>query len=112
MVGTWLSVLILKHRQLGYRILLGSWFLAVFVLVNAYSSLLISYLTIPTLMPAAKNYDDLALRGVQNLGFIGDKLGLSANLMFVSILILFQYTFSHRNEIIIILLMRNILEYN
>ncbi len=87
MVGAWLGVLILKHRQLGYRILLGSWFLAAFVLVNANSSLLISYLTIPTLKPAAKNYDDLAIRRVQNLGFISEKVGLSANFMFVSIII-------------------------
>jgi len=90
MVGTWLSVLILKHRQLGYRILLGSWFLAVFVLVNAYSSLLISYLTIPKLMPTAKTYDDLAYERVKNLGFIAEKFGLYANnhkIMIVSITI-------------------------
>lgn len=84
-VGPWLSTLIRKHRQFSYRILLGAWLLAVIVLVNAYSSLLISYLTIPTLMPAAKNYDDLAFNKVQNLGFIASKGGLSANFMFVSI---------------------------
>jgi len=104
MLGTWLGVLILKHRQFGYRILLGSWFLAVFVLVNAYSSLLISYLTIPTLMPVAKNYDDLAVRRVQNLDFISEKVGLAANMMFVRIIFIsntqlfthfYHYCFNH-----------------
>jgi len=68
-LGSWPA-----REQLFYRILLGSWSLAVLVLVNAYSSLLISYLTIPTLMPAAKNYDDLVFNPIfKNLGSIAEK---------------------------------------
>jgi len=57
------------------------------VLVNAYSSLLISYLTIPTLNPAAKNYDDLTFRRVQkNIeGGILEKNSLSAFYLLVII---------------------------
>jgi len=78
-----------KYRKLFFRILLGSWFLAILVLVNAYSSLLISYLTIPTLMPVAKNFDDLAYRRVRHYEGITQKGGLSDDLMFVSIYYLY-----------------------
>jgi len=74
-----------RSRKLFYRILLGSWLLATLVLVNAYSSLLISYLTIPTLKPAAKSLDDIAFRNIQNLGILQAKIGISANFMFVMI---------------------------
>jgi len=69
-----------NRKQLFYRILLGTWCLMILVLVNAYSSLLISYLTIPTLNPAAKNYDDLTFRRVQkNIeGQIMEKNSLAA----------------------------------
>ena len=73
------------RKQLFYRILLGSWCLAALVLVNAYSSLLISYLTIPKLMPAPKNYDDLAFNDYHknNLRSIADKNSLTIDMMSV-----------------------------
>ncbi len=59
----------------------------ILVLVNAYSSLLISYLTIPTLLPAAKSYDDLTFRRVQKnvVGGILEKNSLSAFYLLVSL---------------------------
>ena len=56
--------------------------MAVLVLVNAYSSLLISYLTIPTLMPAAKNYDELVFNPIfKNVGLISEKNSIKRALM-------------------------------
>jgi len=82
MKGTWANFN--KYQQLFYRILIGPWFLAVLVLVNAYSSLLISYLTIPTLMPVAQNYDDLAYRRVQNWESITERVGMNSNIMVIA----------------------------
>jgi len=54
--------------------MLGTWCLAALVLVNAYSSLLISSLAIPKLMPAPQGYSDLALNPAhKNLGSILEK---------------------------------------
>ncbi len=36
-------------------------------------------------MPTAQNYDDLAFRRIPNLENMADKLGLAANIIFVSI---------------------------
>ena len=85
MVGTWINFN--RYRQLFYRILIGPWLLAVLVLVNAYSSLLISYLTIPTLMPVAQNYDDVAYRRVQNWEAISERVGINSNIMVIDIYI-------------------------
>jgi len=61
-------------KQLFYRIqLAGSWCLAVVDLVNAYSSILISNLTIPTLKPITKSFDDITFRNVQGLKPIVEK---------------------------------------
>ncbi len=85
MKGAWPDGL--RKQKLFFRFLLGSWFLATLVLVNAYSSLLISYLTIPTLVPVAKSLDDVAYYRVKNGQGILEKVGLGANLLFVSIII-------------------------
>jgi len=70
---------------LFYRILLGIWCLAALVLVNAYSSLLISYLTVPNLMPAPKNYDDLAFNDYHKNKWktIADKNSITIDMMSV-----------------------------
>jgi len=49
-----------RWKQLSFRILLGSWCVAAFVLVNAYSTTLISNLTAPKLTPVARSYEDVA----------------------------------------------------
>ena len=59
--------------------------MAVVVLVNAYSSLLISYLTIPTLKPVAKSFDDVTFRNVQGLKPLVEKNNVANNMITVSV---------------------------
>ena len=74
------------RRQLFYRILLGSWCLSVMVLVNAYSSLLSSYLTIPKLIPAEKDFNDMVFNPIfKNLASISEKNSIKSDLIDVSI---------------------------
>nr|CAH0103993.1 unnamed protein product [Daphnia galeata] len=47
-------------RRLSFRILIGVWVLTATVLVNSYSSTVISYLTIPKMKPAINTFEDLA----------------------------------------------------
>jgi len=86
MKGSWP----IRRKQLFYRVLLGCWCLASCVLVYAYSSLLVSYLTIPTLKPAAKSLDDISLRNVQNLEPIAEKNTLSTNFMTVAVYYIYK----------------------
>lgn len=51
----------------------GCWCLAAFVLVNAYSTTLVSNLVAPKLMPVCKSYEDLAAGSPQNLKMIAEK---------------------------------------
>jgi hypothetical protein len=46
--------------RFSFRILIGIWILVAMVLVNCYSSTVISYLTIPKMKPAINNFEDLA----------------------------------------------------
>ena len=71
--------------KLFERILLACWCLSTFVLVNAYSSLLISFLTIPTLKPVAKSFDDVSFRNVQGLRPIVGKNTMPANMIAVAV---------------------------
>ncbi len=59
--------------KLSFRILQGTWCLAAFVLLNAYSSTIISYLTAPKLMPVTKNLDQVASGNPQNLKLLLEK---------------------------------------
>ncbi len=56
----------------------GTWCLAAFVLLNAYSSTIISYLTAPTLMPVAKTVEDVAYGIPQKLKLLLEKDEISA----------------------------------
>jgi len=78
--------------QLLERILLAFWCLASSVLVYAYSSLLISFLTIPTLKSVAKSYDDLIFRNVQGLEPITGKNTMSTNMIAVAV---YLYIYSY-----------------
>ena len=55
-----------KHR-LSFRIIQGTWCFAAFVLLNAYSSTIISYLTAPKLMPVTKTLKELAYGSQQRI---------------------------------------------
>jgi len=74
-------------NQLLERILLASWCLSSSVLVYAYSSLLISFLTIPTLKPVAKSFDDIIFRNVQGLQPITGKNTRTTNMIAVAVFI-------------------------
>jgi len=68
---------------MSFRILQGTWCLAAFVLLNAYSSTIISYLTAPKLMPVAKSVEDVA-RGIpQHLKLLLEKDGGSTAIYLV-----------------------------
>jgi len=62
-----------KYYKLSFRILQGAWCLAAFVLVNAYSSTIISYLTAPKLITVAETLDQVALGYPQNLKLLIEK---------------------------------------
>ncbi len=59
-------------KHLSLRILLATVCLSAFVIVNAYSCILISYLTASKL-PATKTFEELAARSPQDLTLITDK---------------------------------------
>jgi len=61
--------------------------LAAFVLVYAYSTTLISYLTAPKLMPVAKTFKDLATGSPQNIKLLAEKDGLLASFFLVGLYI-------------------------
>ena len=46
-------------RRLAIRIVAGAWCLTCFVLVTAYSSVLISYIVAPNLKPIIDSFDDI-----------------------------------------------------
>ena len=47
-------------RLFSFRILVGAWLLVALVLVNSYSSTVVSYLTLPRRKPAINSLEDLA----------------------------------------------------
>jgi ionotropic glutamate receptor len=55
-IGIYLAV----GRLFSFRILVGAWLLVAFVLVNSYSSTVVSYLTLPRRKPAINSLEDLA----------------------------------------------------
>lgn len=69
----------LPMRQLSFRVVVASWCLAAFVLVNAYSTTLFAYLMVPKLLPTAKSFDDLAAGYPQNLKVLIEKGSVMAN---------------------------------
>ena len=50
----------LPYYQYSFRILVGFWLLAALVLVNSYSSIVVSSLTVPKMKPAINSFEDLA----------------------------------------------------
>ena len=50
----------MPHNQHSFRILIGGWLLAAMVLVNSYSSIVVSSLTLPKMKPAVNSFEDLA----------------------------------------------------
>ena len=60
-------------KKLSFRIVQGSWCLAALVLVNAYSTTLISNLVAPKLMPVSKSYEDIVAGQPQQLKLITEK---------------------------------------
>ena len=52
----------------SFRILAGFWLLAGIVLVNSYSGIVISSLTVPKMKPAVESLDDLAVN--EDVGLI------------------------------------------
>lgn len=55
LLGNWLP-----NKQLPFTLLLGAWCLMACVLVNAYSSILVSYLSVPKLHPIVNSLEELA----------------------------------------------------
>lgn len=47
-------------RLFSFRILVGAWLLVALVLVNSYSSTVVSYLTLPRTKPTINSFEDLA----------------------------------------------------
>ena len=61
--GSLASRVMFQNRQLAVRFLTGAWCLACFVLVTAYSSVLISFLTASeTYKPIVNSINDLAIK--------------------------------------------------
>ena len=63
------------RNRLSFRIIQGTWCLAAFVLLNAYSSTIISYLTAPKLMPVTKTLQELGSSHPQNIRLLAEKNG-------------------------------------
>ena len=66
----------------------ATWCLAAFVIVNAYSGTLISYLTASKL-PVTKSFEELAERSPQDLSLITEKNSVYADVFLVLINIYF-----------------------
>ncbi|XP_057369972.1 glutamate receptor 1-like [Daphnia carinata] len=47
-------------RRFSFQILVGTWLLVAMVLVNSYSSTVVSYLTVPKMKPSIQTFEDLA----------------------------------------------------
>lgn len=75
--GNWI-----RFKQLSFKILIATWCLTSFVLVNAYSSTLISYLTASKL-PVTKTVEELAAGQPQNLRLLTDKGSVYADQLFL-----------------------------
>jgi len=71
--------------KLSFRIIQGTWCLAAFVLFNAYSSTVISYLTAPKLMPVAKTLKEVAVGQPQSVKILVEKDSPLASLSLVCI---------------------------
>ena len=70
-------------NRLSFRIIQGTWCLAAFVLLNAYSSTIISYLTAPKLMPVTKTLKELANGSPQRIKLLTEKDGSVATICLV-----------------------------
>ena len=76
--GNWV-----RFKQLSFRIVVASWCLSALVIVNAYSSTLISYLT-ASKIPITKSFEELAERSPQDLLVMTEKNLASAELFLVN----------------------------
>lgn len=50
---------VIAINRLSFRFLIGTWVLVATVLVNSYSSTVISYMTVPKMKPSINSYEDL-----------------------------------------------------
>lgn len=71
------------RNRLSFRIIQGTWCLAAFVLLNAYSSTIISYLTAPKLTPVTKTIKELATGSPQNIKLLTEIDGAMAAICLV-----------------------------
>ena len=62
------------HNQHSFRILIGGWLLAAMVLVNSYSSIVVSSLTLPKMKAAVNSFEDLAVNNEVFLILRGDTI--------------------------------------
>lgn len=60
--------------RVSFRILVGVWLLIATVLVNSYSSTVISYLTVPNMKPPINTFDDLAISEEVELVLLADNV--------------------------------------
>jgi hypothetical protein len=60
--------------RFSFRILVGVWLLIATVLVNSYSSTVISYLTVPKMKPPINTFDDLAISEEVELVLLADNV--------------------------------------
>ncbi len=79
---TWLSGNKTQPQQLSFRILVATWCIMALVLVNAYSSTLISYLSVPKLQPIVNSLEELAAQN--SLRLIVPAKTIMANRILVS----------------------------
>ena len=73
----------LEFKQFSFRIMIGVFCLTALVLDNAYSGTLISFLTVPKLMPVTKSLDDIATQRYQNVLCLTEKNEEIANALLV-----------------------------
>ena len=65
--------------------MIGAFCLTAFVVNNAYSGTLISYLTVPKLLPVTKSLDELATQRYQNVLLLTEKNEEIAQMFLVNI---------------------------
>lgn len=75
--------------HLSFRILVGTWLLISMVLVNSYSSTVISYLTVPKMKPHINTFEDLATN--KEIGIILLKDAVLAEQILVSFVSFFFF---------------------
>jgi len=85
---------VVRFKQLSFRIVAATLCLSAFVLVNAYSSTLISYLTASKL-PVTKTLEELAAGSPQNLKITTRKNSVISDVVFAVNISFFIYIFIH-----------------